>query len=424
MPADARVRHRSTEIWLTFLVSRNEDLVALTQAQPRYLGLLQPSAAHHASLLLADARRRGMVDDVLAWALVRSELWGDQSPEIRQITSSLYASIEDPALAQYACLYMFQRDELELAAERCVPLWNELGGSPFLAVDLAFLSLNEPELVRAHGLDLAEFFTTAESMSGLSQDPVWLLNASLWASKQGDDERGAALRIEQLRLESIAPEPDELELGQGRYRGALLRQQIVDQFDPYDRRRFALAAGSAVRSLDLAAAEAYASRLLAWLPPEGDAHVPDFTAEAPQLLAASRREGDTSDAELRSIALYTLEISSLVRDDLGHERISPTALLELFDAYAEDRGLASYERIASDHPDSHVAKLLLLGDYREARMREQALALARELIELHPSSPLVLADPRTSGAPRRSWPSPARFTPITPGSATTLCPPC
>jgi hypothetical protein len=391
LPADLRVQYREYELWLTFLIGRDTELDALAEAQPRYQGLLEPAANTHAVLLLAEARKHGVVDDVLAWALVREQLFDSQDPLVLAAVADLYGEIKDPALAQYACLRLFERDELQLAAERCVPLWNQLGGSSFLAVDLAYLVLNDPDRARAHGLDLAGFHETAAKLPELADDPVWLLNASLWASKQGDYERGAELRVEQLALDVIASEPDTVELGQARYRGALLRQQVVDQFDPVDRRRFALAAASAVRSLDLVAAELYAVRLLAWLPVNLD-EAPEFTAQAPQLLAAIRPEGEITDAELRSSALYTLGLAALIRDDLEHGRIAEQAMLDLLDAYSDDVGLAAYERTAHDNPNSHVAKLLLMSEYTEVRMREQALALARELIALYPHEPLVLID--------------------------------
>src|SRR5690606_22050726 len=235
------------------------------------------------------------------------------------------------------------------------------------------------------------FEATAAKLTGLDDDPVWLLNTSLIASKRGDDQRGAELRVQQLALDPIAGEPDFIELGQVRYRGALLRQQIVDQFELLDRRRFALAAGSAIRSLDLVAADLYASRLLAWLPIDPDG-APEFTAHSPQMLAAIRPEGEITDAQLRSSALYTLALAGLIRGDLDHGRMPRPAMLDLLDAYSDDLGLAAYERIHAEHPDSHVAKLLLMVEYGEVRMREQAVALARELIELHPDDPLVLAD--------------------------------
>ncbi|PRP97698.1 Transglutaminase-like superfamily protein [Enhygromyxa salina] len=391
-PPELRVEYRDVELWLTYLIGRDSELVALASATPRYQGFRQPPAGSHATLLLAGARKRHAIDDLLSWTIVREELWNADDPVTRSVISDLYAPIEDPDLAQYACLRMFQRDEFEIAAERCVPLWNELGGTRFLAVDLAYLALNDPERARANGLDLGEFFATAATIDGLREDPVWLLNASLWLSKQDEDERGAKLRVDQLALDAIATEPDDIELGQGRYRGALLRQQIISQFAPADRRRFAYAAGSAVRSLDLEAADLYAQRLLAWLPSAEDDEAPEFTARSPQMLAATRQEGDTSDAELRSTAHYGLSITALIRADLEAGRITRAAMLELLDAYAEDRGLAAYERVATDHPECHVVKLMLLSEYGDARMREQALALARELVELHPDNPLVLAD--------------------------------
>ncbi|MFO7565158.1 MAG: transglutaminase domain-containing protein [Enhygromyxa sp.] len=391
LPADMRVHYREFELWLTMLIGRDAELEALARAQPRKHGVLGPPALHHSVLLLADARKRRAVDDLLAWSLAREQLFGAQDPLLLGVVADLYGEIQDPALAQYACLRLFERDELELAAERCVPLWKRLGGSPFLAADLGYLLLNDPERARAEGLDLDTFHETAAKLPDLDEDPVWLLNASLWASKRGDDQRGAELRVTQLAIDPIAGEPDLIELGQARYRGALLRQQIVDQFELADRRRFALAAGSAIRGLDLVAAELYARRLLAWLPEALD-EGPELTAQAPQLLAAIRPEGEVSDAELRSSALYTLALADLIRDDLGQTRIPKDAMLDLLDAYSEGQGLGAYERIHAQHPSSHVAKLLLMAEYSDTRMREQALALARELVALHPQNPLVLAD--------------------------------
>lgn len=391
-PPELRVEYRNLEMWLTYMIGRDSELDALTRARPRYQGLVQPAAITHPTLLLAEARKHGVVDDTLSWAIVRDELWNSDDPMIRVLLGDLYGPIEDPALAQYACLRMFRRDEYQIAAERCAPLWTTLGGSPFLAVDLAYLALNDPDLLRANGLDIAEFFATAEQLPRLDEDPVWLLNASLWASKRGDHERGAALRVQQLALEAISPLPDDIELGQARYRGPLLRQQIFDQFEATDRRAFAYAAGSAVRSLDLVAAQIYASRLLAWVPSDGDPATAEFTARSPQMLAESRVEGETSDAELRSTALYVLSMATLVREDLDGKRITREAMYTLLDAYAAERGIAEYERIADDHRNSHVAKLILLSEYNTAHMREAALALARELIVLHPDEPLVLAE--------------------------------
>jgi hypothetical protein len=391
-PPELRVEYRNLEMWLTYMIGRDSELEALTLARPHYQGFVQPAALTHATLLLAEARKHGVVDDTLSWAIVRDELWNSDDPMIRVQLGDLYGPIEDTALAQYACLRMFRRDEYEIAAERCAPLWTALGGSPFLAVDLAYLALNDPDLMRANGLDIAEFFATAEQLPRLEEDPVWLLNASLWASRRGDHQRGAELRVEQLALESISPLPDDIELGQARYRGALLRQQIINQFEAADRRAFAYAAGSAVRSLDLIAAEIYASRLLAWVPTDADPSTAEFTARSPQMLAETRVEGETSDAELRSTAFYVLSMARLIREDLDEKRISREAMYALLDAYAEERGLAEYERIADDHQSSHVAKLILLSEYGEGNMREQALALARELVALQPNEPLVLAE--------------------------------
>jgi hypothetical protein len=391
-PPELRIEYRNLEMWLTYMIGRDRELEALTLARPRYQGFVQPPALTHGSLLLAEARKHGVVDDTLSWAIVRDELWNSSDPMIRVQLGELYGPIEDTALAQYACLRMFRRDEFEIAAKRCAPLWTKLGGSPYLAVDLAYLALNNADLMRANGLDVAEFFATAEQLPRLDEDPVWLLNASLWASRRGDHQRGAELRVQQLALEAISPLPDDIELGQARYRGPLLRQQILNQFEAADRRAFAYAAGSAVRSLDLVAAEIYAQRLLAWVPSDADPTQAEFTARSPQMLAEARVEGETSDAELRSTAFYVLSMATLIRDDLEHERISREAMYALLDAYADERGIAEYERIADDHRDSHVAKLILLSEYTDARMREQALALARELIALHPDEPLVLAE--------------------------------
>ncbi|MCA9702039.1 MAG: hypothetical protein KC431_31240, partial [Myxococcales bacterium] len=194
-------------------------------------------------------------------------------------------------------------------------------------------------------------------------------------------------------LDAFAGEPDDLELAQVRWRGPLLRQQVVDDFELEDRRRWALAAGLALRSLDLIAAERYGQRLLAWLPPaSADDEAPALTSKAPQALAAARLEGDTSDAELRSLALYTLGLGALVQADLDAGRIEREAMFSLMDAFADESGLATYEAVAEANPKSHVAKLLLLGELREARSRERAVGLARELAALYPDEPLVLAE--------------------------------
>ena len=392
VPPELRIEYRNVEVWLTYLIGRDTELDALTLARPKFQGFVQPATLTHPTLLLAEARKRGLVDDTLGWAIVRDELWNSDDPTIRLRLSDLYSPIEDPALAQYACLRMFRRDEFEIASERCIPLWTSLGGSPFLAVDMAYLALNNPEMMRANGLEVADFFETAEKLPRLDEDPVWLLNASLWASRRGDHQLGAELRVKQLALESISPLPDQIELGQARYRGALLRQQIINQFEAVDRRAFAYAAGSAVRSLDLVAAEIYASRLLAWVPLDADPTTAEFTARSPQMLAEARIEGETSDAELRSTAFYVQSMVTMIREDLDEKRISREAMYALLDAYADERGIAEIERIADDHQGSHVAKLILLSEYGDAHMREQALPLARELVALHPDEPLVLAE--------------------------------
>lgn len=398
MPPEERMGRRDLELWLTFLIRPDSELIALAHAHPRVDGVPQPADPTHASLLLAQARREGALDDLQAWALVRGELWEANDSITERVTADLYAraatdaGIGNESLAQYTCLHMFQHDALDLGAERCVPLWNAMDGSSFLAVDLAFLALNRPDLARAGGLDLDAFFARAGELDGIADDPVWLLNASLWASKHGDHETGARMRLRQLGIDPIVVELDDLEYGQAYYRGPELRRQLLDQFPIHDRRRWALAAGSALRGLDLRAADLYADRLLTSLPEGLDDEPAAFTARAPTALAADRAEGETSDAELRSMGLYAKGMTELVRDDLAAGRIDEAGMRALLDAVAEDGSLGVYEAGLAAYPESHVAKLLVVGEARDARARERALTLARELLELHPHSPLVLAE--------------------------------
>ncbi|NVB41223.1 transglutaminase domain-containing protein [Pseudenhygromyxa sp. WMMC2535] len=397
MPPSTRVvlpRERETELWLTALVGDRDELEALANADYRRFGVPQPTSPTHAALLLADARARGDIDDLASWSMVREQLWDIEDPFASAHVAELYAPTRKPSLAQLACLRMFQRDEIERGAERCVPLWTALDGSPFLAADLTFVALNRPELLEGR-LEPDALFTAAAAMPELAEDPVWLLNASLWASLRGDHEQGAALRTRQLALEaSLASEPDDLELAQARYRGPLLRQQILDAFSLGDRRQWVLAANSAVRGLDLIAAEYYAQRLLFWLPPAsvGD-EAPELTAASPEALAYSRLEGEISDAELRSAALYFLELSALIRADLDAGRVEREAMYAIIDANAEDDpgALAALEALATDSPDSHVLQLMLLSELRATHMRERATDIARALVERYPESPLILS---------------------------------
>ncbi len=392
MPPQQRVEHRDLELWLTFLIRPDSELESLAAAAPRIAGRAHTADPTHGALLLAQARREGAVDDLRAWSLIRAEVWDIHDSLTERYTSALFAPIENQALAQFACLHMFQRDELEIAAERCIPLWNALDGTPFLAVDLAYLALNRADLAQANDLDLDAFFARAGELPDLARDPVWLLNASLWASKRGDDQLGADLRVRQLAIQPIGEGPDDLELGQGRYRGPLLRRQLIDQFGHEDRRGWALAAGSALRSVDLVAAALYAEHLLAWLPDAVLDEVPALTAQAPAVLAATRPEGETSDAELRSLGLYALAMTALVGDDIHNGRIDRPTMVELMDAYGRPGAAHDFAGALAANPESHVAMLLALEGYREARMREEALAVARRLIALHPFEPLVLVE--------------------------------
>ncbi len=402
LPADVRVQRRDLELWLTLLLGRERELEALAHARPLAQGLPEPSWPTHASLLLAEARRAGALDDARMWELVRREMWGEAASSPLSL-DQLIASAEpapapatppaDPSLAQLECMHRLQREDFDYAAAHCVPLWQQLGGSRFLAIDFAYLALNQPELLRAGGLEPSAVFEVASGLPDLRDEPVWLLNHSLWLSSQGEHQRGATIRVDQLALDGgVGAAVDVLELGQASYRGPLLRQQIVDNFDPQDRRRWSVASGLALRSVDLLAAELYARRVIAWLPARDDEAPPELTARAPQVLAATRLEGETSDADLRSMALYSLHMVALMRDDLAAERIDEPALRALMDAHADSLGLGVLEPLARKHPDSHVAKLLLLGAYREASLRAQAIELARELVALHGSNPLVVAE--------------------------------
>ncbi len=394
MPASIRVNRRELELWLTFLIGRRGELEALAQARPVYQGLREPAEPTHASLALAEARDARAIDDVTAWALVRDQLWSAQDPDVLALIAELETtSPADPALAQFACMRMLQHDQRELAAERCVPLWQQLGGSRFLAVDFGFLALNQPELLRQQGLEPAAMFELGDSLPGLHDDPFWLFNLSLWRSSQGDHEQGAALRVSQLALDGgLGAALDDLEYGQVTHRGPLVRQQVMGEFVPGDRRAWAVAGAMALRGLELRAATLYAGRLLAYLPASDDETPPELTARAPQLLAAERLEGDTSDAELRSMALYVVHASAMIDEDLSQSRIGLPLMHELMEAYSDELGLSAYESVLRRAPESRFAKLLVLSGYREARMRERAEALARELVALRPHDPMVLTE--------------------------------
>jgi hypothetical protein len=394
MPADARVYRRELELWLTFLIGKTSDLEALTQARPLRHGLRQASESTHVSLLLAAARDARAIDDAMAWALVRDQLWASDQPDVIALVRELSTTTPaDPSLAQYTCTRLLAHDEYEAAAERCIPLWKQLGGTRFLAVDFAYLALNQPDLLREHGIEPSEVFEVGAKLAELQDDPLWLFNHSLWLSSQGEHEQGAALRIAQLSLAGeTGAELDELEYGQVRHRGPLVRQQAIQEFVPGDRRRWAVAAALALRGLDLRAASLYAERLLAWLPSVSEDAPPDLTARAPQLLAAERLEGETSDAQLRSMGFYVVHATAIVRDDLDAGRIERPLMHELMEAYSDELGMSAYEAVLRQAPDSQFAKLLVLASYREARMRERAVAIARELVALRPHDPLVLSE--------------------------------
>ncbi|MFV8755505.1 transglutaminase domain-containing protein [Nannocystaceae bacterium ST9] len=402
MPANARVQRRELELWLTFLVGRTSELEALTKSRPLYQGLREPSEPTHAALVLAQARDAGAVDDAMAWALVRDQLWSSEAPDVLALITELSTTTPaDPSLAQFACMRMLHHDQYELAAERCVPVWNQLGGSRFLAVDFAFVALNTPDLLRAQGLEPAEVFEFGATIDELADDPIWLFNHSLWLASQGEHERAASMRITQLALGgTVGAALDDLEFGQARHRGPLLRRQLLAEFVPGDRRGWAVAAAMALRGLELRAATLYASRVLAWLPARDDEPPPDLTARAPQLLEAERLEGETSDADLRSMSLYVLHAAALIDEDLAAGRIEREDMHELMEAYSDEIGLAAYESVLRRAPDCLYAKLLVLSGYREARMRERAVALARELVALRPHDPLVLSEalPMLTGA--------------------------
>jgi hypothetical protein len=394
MPSTARVQQRELELWLTFLIGAPGELEALTRARPRLHGLRQPVESTHASLVLAEARKAGALDDAMAWALVRDQLWSSAQPDVIALVTELATTTPvDPALAQFACMRLLAHDQHELAAERCVPLWQQLGGSKFLAVDFGYMALNQPELLREHGLEPSAMFEVGAKLVDLQDDPLWLFNHSLWLSSQGDHARGAELRIAQLALGGqTGAALDELEYGQVSHRGPLLRQQAIDEFLPGDRRSWAVAAAMALRGLDLRAATLYAGRLLAWLPAGDDETPPELTARAPQLLAAERLEGETSDADLRSMAFYVVHATAIVDEDLDAGRIDRPLMHELMEAYSDELGLGAYESVLRRAPDSLFAKLLVLSGYREARMRERGVVLARELVGLRPHDPLVLSE--------------------------------
>ncbi len=402
MPPTARVQRRELELWLTFLIGRTSELERLALARPLYQGIREATEPTHASLILAQARDARAIDDIMAWALVRDQLWSSDDPSVITLVTELSTTTPaDPALAQFTCMRMFQHDEDEQAVARCVPIWRQLGGSRFLAVDFAYVALNRPELLREHGLEPAEVFEFGAAAPELEIDPQWLFNHSLWLSSQGEHEQAAGVRIAQLALGgTVGAALDDLEYGQVRHRGPLLRQQLLTEFVPGDRRSWAVAASMALRGLDLRAATLYAERLLAWLPARDDEPPPDLTARAPQLLAAERIEGETSDADLRSMALYVVHAAAMVDDDLAAGRIDRPALHELMEAYADELGLAAYESVLRRAPESVFAKLLVLSGYREARMRERGVALARELVGLRPHDPLVLTEalPLLTGA--------------------------
>lgn len=391
MPADERVLRRELELWLTFLVGRTEELEALAWARPLDKGLRRPAESTHPALLLAKARDARAIDDLTAWAMVRDQAWGsDHADVVAEVAALLASTPADPALAEYACMRLMAEDQRELAAERCVPIWQQRGGSSFLAVDFAYVALNQPEALRQAGLEPDAVFEFGAQDPALQGDPIWLFNHSLWLSSQGEHEQAATLRTRQLALTGeVGTALDDLEFGQAQYRGPLLRQQLVDEFAPGDRRRWALAGAMALRGLDLEAATLYAGRLAAWLPPI-DEEAPELTARAPQELAAERLEGEISDAELRSMAVYVGHASMMVRDDLETGRIDRPLMHELMEAYSEDLGLAAYESVLRRAPDSTFAKLLVLSGLREARVRERAVELARELVALAPTNPLIL----------------------------------
>lgn len=406
MPADERVLRRELELWLTFLVGTTSELEALARARPLASGLPRAPELTHPALLLAAARDAGALDEARAWAFVRDQAWGSEQPDVLAAVANLFTQIAPsdaaeataplaplhPALAEYACMRLMAEDQRELATASCVPLWRQHGGSPFLAVDFAYVALNQPELLHAAGLDPAELFAFGRDDARLQSDPIWLFNYSLWLSSRGEHEAAAAQRTSQLALDSsVGSDLDELEYGQSRYRGPLLRQQLVDEFVPGDRRRWGLAAAMALRGLDLRAASLYATRLLAWLPPLDEA-APELTARAPQALAAERLEGEIDDAELRSMGTYVLHAAALVDDDLAQARIDRALMHELMDAYSDELGLAAYESVLRRAPDSLFAKLVVLGELRAARVRERSLELARELVAARPSDPLILSE--------------------------------
>lgn len=402
MPADERVLRRELELWLTFLVGTTPELEALAAARPLADGLPRPAETTHPALLLAAARDAGALDDARAWAFVRDQAWGSDHPDVLAAIAGLFTSITatpasaarpaplHPALAEYACMRLMAEDQRELATASCVPLWRQHGGSPFLAVDFAYVALNQPELLHAAGLDPAELFAFGHADASLQQDPIWLFNHSLWLASRGEHEAAAKLRTSQLALDgAVGSALDDLEYGQARHRGPLLRHQLVDEFVPGDRRRWALAGAMALRGLDLRAATLYAERLLAWLPPLDEAE-PELTARAPQALAAERLEGEIADAELRSMGTYVLHAAALVEDDLAAGRIDRPHMHELMDAYSDELGLAAYESVLRRAPDSLFAKLVVLSELRAARVRDRALELARELVAARPHDPLIL----------------------------------
>ncbi|EDM76384.1 Transglutaminase-like protein [Plesiocystis pacifica SIR-1] len=391
MPADLRVEYRDVELWLTLLIRPDDEFIGLLDSPHLYDGYPEARDPGNSMRLLIDARKRRAIDDMFTWSLARAELWGVEDEVTQVELARLYGPISDPALAEFACVHIIRQDEFDLATERCVPLWNETGGTAFMAPDVAYLALNRPELVRAKGLDTDSLFSAAERIPALAEDSTWLINASLWASLQDDDRAGARLRVEQLARAPFARELDDIEWGQVQFRGPLVRQQVLAEYDPEDRRRLARVAGLAVRSLDFVAAELYSRRLLAWLSPEAG-EGPELTAEAPQVLAAQRLEGETSDAELQLMALFSLGMGELAEEDLLAGRIERDALLALFDAYAEDQGLSAYEPALEQFPDCQVAMLMALEGYQEARMRDQAIEMARALVALRPTHPLVLGE--------------------------------